>query len=165
MIWVTNGHNPFIWSARVLGSGQLSFSLAWCHQPWVRQVVSKNASTKIPSKGQRHLAKLLLQVFHVEWFGSTRRWQWLDCVRSKLQRQGALVPQSTFISFRTVKIQTFSIHHLQPSLRPLQILACIVAMMFAIPNLPWEPLDHCELFAGQQSVTMGEMKDGECVTV
>ena len=34
----------------------------------------------------------------------------------------------------------------------------LAAMIFAM-NLPWTPVDHVELFAGKQSVTLGELQD------
>ncbi len=30
----------------------------------------------------------------------------------------------------------------------------------AIPNLQWTPLDHCEIFSGKMSVTLGELEVG-----
>ena len=32
-------------------------------------------------------------------------------------------------------------------------------MIFALPNLPWSPTDHLELFAGQRAVTSGEIEE------
>lgn len=32
-------------------------------------------------------------------------------------------------------------------------------MIFALPNLPWTPTDHLELFAGQRAVTIGEIEE------
>ena len=32
--------------------------------------------------------------------------------------------------------------------------------MFSVQSLPWSPIDHCELFAGEQSVSRGELEVG-----
>ena len=39
---------------------------------------------------------------------------------------------------------------------PLKIMAILSALLFSVPALPWKPIDHCELFAGCCSVTLGE---------
>ena len=42
---------------------------------------------------------------------------------------------------------------------PLKILRILAMMIFALPNLPWTPTDHLELFAGQRAVTSGEIEE------
>lgn len=41
-----------------------------------------------------------------------------------------------------------------------KILRVLAMMIFALPNLPWSPTDHLELFAGQRAVTSGEIEEG-----
>lgn len=42
---------------------------------------------------------------------------------------------------------------------PLKIVAILAAMVFGLKGLPWEPLDHLEIFAGCMSVTRGEIQE------
>lgn len=37
-----------------------------------------------------------------------------------------------------------------------QVIAMLATLVFAVPNLSWDPIDHFETFAGKMSITKGE---------
>ena len=42
---------------------------------------------------------------------------------------------------------------------PCQIVAVLAGLIFALPGLPWDATQHCELFSGKMAVTLAEMED------
>ena len=41
-----------------------------------------------------------------------------------------------------------------------KVVLTLVGLLFAVPGLPWKPIEHFESFSGQQSVTLGELHEG-----
>lgn len=45
----------------------------------------------------------------------------------------------------------------QPTCEMVSQVVCMLAtLIFGIPNLSWDPIDHFETFAGKMSITKGE---------